>query len=128
MKPNLATASSFWSAWEEKVKADRQNFAKSPLYVEQMSQTPQEFQAVAETVTLLGQIDPDGKTRDAQFGGRLVETCLGPVTRMWLDSNIEYHFLKRHLPTLAYSRVLDIGAGYGRFAATLAQFVLSTYC
>jgi len=125
MKPNLATASSFWSAWEDKVKADRQNFAKSPLYVEQMSQTPQEFQAVAETVTLLGQIDPDGKTRDAQFGGRLVETCLGPVTRMWLDSNIEYHFLKRHLPTLAYSRVLDIGAGYGRFAATLAQFVLS---
>jgi len=124
-KPNLATSSAFWSAWAEKVKADRHNFAKSPLYVEQDSQFPEEYQAVAETVTLMGQVDPDGKTRDAQFGGRLVDTCLGPVTRMWLDSNIEYHFLKRHLPTLASSRVLDIGAGYGRFAATLSQFVPS---
>lgn len=123
MKPNLATASTFWQTWADKVKADRRNFAKSPLYVEQDSQTDEEYRQVAHTVALLGQIDPDGKTRDAQFGGRLVETCLGPVTRMWLDSNIEYHFLKKHLPTLSSARVLDIGAGYGRFAVSLEPFV-----
>lgn len=117
-----------WQEWQKRVEAALPNFAASPLYVEQDRQPEEEFRRVAEQVKRWGPIDEDGRTRDAQFGGRLVETCLGPVTRMWLDSNVEVHFLYRHLPDLARKRVLDIGAGYGRLAVALEDHVTAIAC
>lgn len=117
-----------WQEWQKRVEAALPNFAASPLYVEQDRQPEEEFRRVAEQVKRWGLIDEDGRTRDAQFGGRLVETCLGPVTRMWLDSNVEVHFLYRHLPDLDRKWVLDIGAGYGRLAVALEDHVQVVSC
>jgi SAM-dependent methyltransferase len=73
-------------------------------------------------------VDATGKTRDAEFGARVVETALGGVTRMWLDGNVEIDFLRRNLPGLERLRVLDIGAGYGRLAVMLRPFVKEYTC
>lgn len=117
-----------WEGWQERVRAALPNFAKSPIYVEQDSQSEEEIREVAEEVKRLGAIDIEGRDRDAAFGGRLVDTCFGPVTRMWLDSNIEYHFLKRHLPFLGGIRLIDIGGGYGRFVATASIMGARCFC
>jgi len=119
-----------WQEWQEKVKASRPNFCASPIYVEQDVQTPEEFERAAEYVAQrpLGQLDLSGKTRDAAFGGRVVTTkACGPVTRMWLDSNVEMDFLRRHLHTLVWD-FLDIGAGYGRLAASMTPYCSSFTC
>lgn len=117
-----------WEQWQKKVEAALPDFATSPIYVEQNRQPEEEFRRVAEQVNRWGPVDEDGRTRDARFGGRLVETCLGPVTRMWLDSNVEVHFLYRHLPYLDKKQVLDIGAGYGRLAVAIEDHVESITC
>lgn len=122
-------AGGMWEHWQEKVvRPALPNFAANPIYVEQKSQPEEEFRAIAEQVKFMGPFNEEAKDRDAQFGGRLVDTCLGPVTRMWLDSNIETHFLYRHLPTLETARVLDIGSGYGRFAVAIEEHVGSVTC
>ena len=130
MKPAalMSLKRGMWEKWEAKVKSALPNFAANPVYVEQNSQSEEEFRAVAEVVRDLGPIDEKGKDRDAAFGGRLVETCLGKVTRMWLDSNIEIHFVMRHLPKLEKLRVLDIGAGYGRLAVSFSPMCDSYTC
>ena len=117
-----------WKDWQENVKRGLPNFAADALFVEQNSIKPERFCEVAEQVIKNGVIDVPGMTRDVQFGGRAVETRIGPVTRMWLDSNIEYDFLRRNIPNLKQQKVLDIGAGYGRLAVTLAPFVAEFTC
>jgi SAM-dependent methyltransferase len=118
-----------WESWQQKVQEALPFFARCPIYVEQNSLSREQFETVARYVKDQGPIDMDGRARDAEFGGRVVNTPLGPVTRMWLDSNVEFAFLRRHLgPTLGVPRVLDIGAGYGRFAVTIAPHVKSVTC
>jgi hypothetical protein len=63
-------------------------------------------------------------TEDTAFGGYTVRTSTGKlVSRDLLDSIIQFYFLDRAL-SLTNRRnfqVLDIGAGYGRFAHRLAE-------
>ena len=115
-----------WSEWEKEVRANRKQFAKSPLFVWQ-GNTDAEYEEAAKYVESIGPIDLAGKTRDAEFGARVVKTSVGEVTRQWLDSNVEVSFLKRNL-NLAPLRVLDIGAGYGRLASAINPFVKAVTC
>lgn len=126
-----------WKDWQAKVEAELPNFAKCPLYVAQGHIKQERFEEVAtQVVPMLANYDTDllalnlgGRTRDAEFGARVVNTAsLGDVTRMWLDSNVEIDFLRRHVPDLGEQKVLDIGAGYGRLAVSLSPFVAEMTC
>lgn len=117
-----------WEDWQEIVRHSLPNFAASPIYVQQRSQTQDDFEIAAEYVASRPIADPDGRTRDAEFGAIVRQTrALGSVTRMWLDSNVETDFLRRHVD-LAKQITLDIGAGYGRLAVALAPMVSRYYC
>lgn len=116
----LNLAGGMWETWQSKVAASLPNFAAHPVFLDQ-SQSPAEYQSVADYVftETRGQLDPEGMLRDAEFGARVVETTHGKLTRAWLDSCVETLFLGRHMPENFGARILDIGAGYGRLAATL---------
>lgn len=119
---------SMWEDWQNVVKNSLPNFCASPIYVQQRSQTDADFERAAKQVAQAGIIDHHGKLRDEQFGAIVRETeALGRVTRMWIDSNVEIGFLRRHLD-LAAMTVLDIGAGYGRLAVPLSSFVAKYHC
>src|SRR4051812_46164096 len=91
--PNLAQLA-MWTTWQDKVKAHRHQFAANTIYVEQNSPTEAEFEEVARWVERRYVIDIHGRERDVNHGARVVVTQpFGPVTRMWLDSNVEYNFL-----------------------------------
>jgi hypothetical protein len=120
--------SGMWQKWQEKIEAGLPNFCASPLYHDQENFTDEDYRALAYEIKNLELCDEDGKDRDAEFGGRLVETCLGQVTRMWLEAQVEIDFLRRHLPSLSDCSVLDIGAGYGRLAVILAPLVRDYTC
>ncbi len=112
-----------WQEWQETVKAALPNFAANPIYVEQNSVPEERFRELAEKIpTDLAELIL-GRNRDAEFGARTVETCRGPVTRMWLESCAELEFLSRYMPPeLDHTpRILDIGAGYGRLAVAITE-------
>lgn len=113
-----------WKDWQKTVRDALPNFAKHPIYVDQ-GQSVEEFQKIADYVfaKTQGNLDPDGMLRDAEFGARVVETTHGKLTRMWLDSCVEIEFLGRHMPSEAGSNIIDIGAGYGRLAASFAFLI-----
>lgn len=111
---------SMWETWQNTVKAALPNFAANPIYVEQ-GRPVEEFQSVADRVFSKEVYDPDGRLRDVEFGARVVNTTYGDVTRMWLDSNLEIDFLQRHLGITKSTKILDIGAGYGRLAVPLSR-------
>jgi SAM-dependent methyltransferase len=116
-----------WAQWQEVVRQSRPLFCKDRVYVAQAEYLP-EFEEVAEYVMTHNPVDLDGRIRDAEFGGLVgVTKAAGPVTRMWLDSNIEIDFLRRHLG-LRHVKVLDVGAGYGRLAAAMWELVDAYYC
>ncbi len=118
-----------WQEWQETVKAALPKFAANPIFVEQNSVPEERFRELAEKVILMEPYDPDGMTRDAEFGARVVDTCLGPVTRMWLESMVEIDFILRHLPEQSkFTRVLDIGAGYGRLAVPMTNVFSQVAC
>ena len=134
MKPTLYEKLSdlaMWSVWQDTVKAAGLSFAKHPIYVAQDTDDA-DYERVARAVASCF-VDLDGKVRDKRFGARVVNTAaLGEVTRMWLESNVEIDFLRRHTPPHSFplGHVLDIGAGYGRLAVTLAKSGMadSVYC
>ncbi len=129
MNPIDEKSPGMWASWQETVRASMPNFARCPIFVEQNSVSVEKFREVAKQVQATGEIDIGGKTRDREFGARVVETCLGDVTRMWLDGNIEIDFLFRNLPKdFSTLRVLDIGAGYGRLAVMLKPLVQTMAC
>lgn len=62
----------------------------------------------------------DAFTEDGALGCTVAVAAEGKtVSRDLLDSVVEIGFLERHLVGLSCARVLDIGAGYGRFAHRL---------
>lgn len=130
MKAALANlgAVAYWDgAWQERVARALPNFCTNPLYVEQDSPSVDEFDRVADG--LLGVVDEFGQLRDAEFGARVVNSCrFGPLTRMWLDAQVEVDFLRRHVGELSGLDVLDIGAGYGRLAVMLGPMVRQYLC
>lgn len=117
-----------WKNWSDVVKKGLPNFAADALYATQNNLSVGRFEEVAKQVMAFGPVDMDGRNRDEEFGARMVETCLGRVNRMWLDSNVEIDFLKRHLPNLSGLSALDIGAGYGRLAVMLQPCVKEMTC
>jgi SAM-dependent methyltransferase len=120
------TELAYWETWQAQVAAALPNFARQGVFVEQDSVDPDE---VAAVVTSLGAPeDVAGTVRDVPYGGRPFGTAIGPVTRMWVDGNVEIGFLRRALGSLGTLDVLDIGAGYGRLAVMLAPLVRSYTC
>ncbi len=117
-----------WTDWQDRVKAALPNFAANTIYVEQDSVPEVRYCDLAETISKRPIIDPAGKIRDAEFGARVILTCLGPVTRMWLESEVEIDFLKRNFPSLPQLKAIDIGAGYGRLAVPLSSIVSEMSC
>jgi SAM-dependent methyltransferase len=117
-----------WQNWQQTVRDAYPKFAKCPIYVEQNSVPEARFEKLACEIFLHGSTDAAGKLRDAEYGARVVMTSLGPVTRMWLESNVEIHFLQKYLPNLKAFNVLDIGAGYGRLAVPLSKCAGSVTC
>ena len=118
----------FWQNWQQKVVEAGEMFAGNQIFVEQQSQTYEEFEETALAVAGQSMVfDWDGATRDKAHGARVVTTAaLGPVTRQWLDSNVEIDFLMRH--GVERPRVLDIGAGYGRLAVSYAPLCEEYVC
>lgn len=110
----------YWKKWQETVIKAMPNFAANYLYLAQGYERG-EYERVAEVLWNRGHRASPACTKDAEYGAMVVETkALGPVTRSFLDSEIELDFLGRHVDIKAPMYVLDVGAGYGRFAAALA--------
>jgi SAM-dependent methyltransferase len=111
---------SFWGAWEEQI--DLRLFRGEDEYVSQAYYrgTKRRYeltQAYVEATDDYGLLDV--LTDDNRFGAKTFELVPGRVvTRDLLDSVLELGFLLRELAWTRHSavRVLDIGAGYGRFA------------
>lgn len=120
-----------WQGWQKRVTESIPFFARCPIFV---SQTESEDLYCEQANKLSTIVDlPEGKTRDEEFGARVVSTnALGKVTRQWLDGVVEYDFLQRSIASqglkLAEQSVLDVGAGYGRLAAILSPYVLEYTC
>ena len=118
-----------WATWHQKAVGCISNFASEAVYVTQNSYSEERFCEVAKEVAAFGPVDLGGKSRDAEFGARVVNTVLGGVTRMWLDGNVEIEFIRRNMPGfLQGASVLDIGAGYGRLAVMMRPFVKEYAC
>lgn len=117
-----------WESWQETAKAALPNFAQCPIFVEQRSVPEEKYRELAEKVKGFPGSDDEGKMRDAEFGARVVDTCLGPVNRMWLEAQTEIDFLFRNLRGFEGASVLDIGAGYGRLAVPLSEVVCDVTC
>ncbi len=119
-------ALAMWTAWQDKVKAVLPFYARSPVYVDQAQVSAQDLRAVVSALDPV--YDLPGRTRDLPHGASAFLSSWGPVTRQWVDGNVEIDFLARHVPVMAHQDVLDIGAGYGRLAVMLEPHVLSYTC
>lgn len=118
-----------WDKWQQMVVAAGDQYAQSPVFVEQYSQKPEEFEEVANWIESWAEppFDFYGRLRDVNHGARFVPTNeWGPVTRQWLDSNTELWFLDKH--KMLKQNILDIGAGYGRLAVSAAPYVKEYWC
>jgi hypothetical protein len=123
------SALGMWEEWQKKASASISKFATEAVYATQNSYSEERFKEVAKEVAAFGPVDVVfGRTRDAEFGARVVETELGGVTRMWLDGNVEIDFIRRNIPNMERLRVLDIGAGYGRLAVMMRPLVKEYTC
>lgn len=116
----------YWETWQRRVEAVLPHFASQGAYVEQASVDPLEVMDIVHSLKVVE--DPEGRTRDIAHGGRGFLTPSGPVTRMWVDGNVEIGFLRRTVPEFQSLDVLDIGAGYGRLAVMLAPLVQTYIC
>ena len=131
MNPLIAAVKNLamWDKWQEMVALAGDQYAKSPVFVEQDSQTAEEFDQVADWIGRwdIPAFDRFGRLRDVSHGARFVHTkTFGPLTRQWLDSNTELWFLNKH--GLLRHNILDIGAGYGRLAVSAAPYVHDYWC
>jgi SAM-dependent methyltransferase len=117
---NTRFAHSFWNSWEKHVNLLK--FRGEDNYVSQayFRQNPRRYElsfAYVETTDDLGLLNL--LEEDPLFGVKLWEFVPGkPVSRDLLDSILEIAFLQKALGVQFQDRlrVLDIGAGYGRFA------------
>lgn len=130
MKASDLAQLQMWDDWQRTVEAALPMYAKCPIYLEQNSVKIEDAERVAESIFRNFPIDLRGRTRDIKHGARALGTTWGEVTRAWLDSNVEWDFVRRHLKntTSGIYDVLDVGAGYGRLAVSVQDFVNSYTC
>ncbi len=111
----------YWQRWQNTVIKSLPNFAADYVYLAQTYDLSAYERAAERVRKQLGHQCPATGFRDAEHGAMVVETkALGPVTRSFLDSEIELEFLGKYVDLDNLSTALDIGAGYGRFAVALA--------
>jgi len=128
LDPKALSGLHMWEDWQKTVEAALPNFAANPIYVEQLSPSDKEFDRVAKEVSE-HVIHYEARLRDVEFGGVARDTtAFGPVTRMWLDANIELDFLLTHFPFSSDKKVLEVGAGYGRLAVIGRAFFARWAC
>lgn len=124
----IKTPHSFWS--EQAARIDLDNFRGHYQYLSQAPSFP--YDSIVKFIRsneycekLYGALEEDGA-----FGCVTAEVDGKIVSRDLLDSVMEINSLKMMLGArLEHLRVLDIGAGYGRFAHRLSAFSeFKTYC
>jgi 16S rRNA G1207 methylase RsmC len=107
----------FWQSWANNVREALPNFRAELIYLAQLSGTtkPEHYQNtvdyirdVQEFKALLGD--------DDSYGNLQVMTSAGLVSRDLIDSIMEIRFLEQNNVINGEMGILDIGAGYGRFA------------
>jgi putative sugar O-methyltransferase len=117
---NAQLAHSFWNSWEKHVNLTRfrgEDDYVSQAYFRQNNRRYELTYAYIEATDSLGLLDK--LSEDDLFGVKLWEFVPGRrVSRDLLDSIMEIAFLKQAMGFGFEDRlrVLDIGAGYGRFA------------
>lgn len=119
------TELAYWATWQDMVTRALPHFAAQGVYVEQDSVDPTEVERVVRALDHYE--DLPGRIRDKLHGARVFSTRIGPVTRMWVDANVEIAYLRERC-SLATSDVLEVGAGYGRLAVMLAPHVHAYAC
>lgn len=111
-----------WAEWAKEVEAAYPNYAADKIFVDQSMPDSQYKHLASQISNWPMRYDEAGKDRDAAYGARVVDTCLGGVTRQWLDNNVERAFIEANATgDLSGKVVLDIGAGYGRFGSCLPE-------
>lgn len=107
---------SFWR--EHSKKIDLENFRCESAYLSQAYGTEKEYWATLGYAAAVGEKYLNIFTEDTLFGVVSFQIGGRTVTRDLLDSVLEISFLERKLGSefLSSVKVLDIGAGYGRFA------------
>jgi len=113
---------SMWRTWPERV--DLQNFRREGDYLAQLDYGMSE-QKYWATLGYVGAVDDQNYlslfSEDDLFGVVSFLIAGRRITRDLLDSVLEINFLRAHLGAAMADglEVLDIGAGYGRFAHRL---------
>ena len=108
----------FWALWEK--RSDCSAFRRESDYLAQLDYGGS-LQAFKDTYLYLRGVAPDLLDLfedDDAFGAITLDIDGKVVTRDLLDSVAEIHFLRTqlYLQPGAALRILDVGAGYGRFA------------
>ena len=121
----------FWTTWANDVRAALPKFRGDKIYLSQ--DLPKENYlnayeyAVRNDALNLYSIFTD----DDSYGNSGYTMCDRFITRDLLDSVLEINFLAKHLGWTAESSpvILDIGAGYGRFAKRVTEATMGEcYC
>jgi 2-polyprenyl-3-methyl-5-hydroxy-6-metoxy-1,4-benzoquinol methylase len=118
-KGHPATSDEVWNSEKVRRLVDASSYRSHNMYVWQTSITPESIRVAYDYHT---QNDPLGALQkldeDGSFGARTFNTEGKMVSRDLLDSISELNFLERELGISSWPRlnILDIGAGYGRFA------------
>lgn len=114
---------SMWETWPDRVSDEL--FRREGDYLAQMSgtATEQKYRNTVEYIRYRGFWMYGVLEDDDAFGAIALDIDGRKITRDLLDSILELSFLKNHLgfDRLAKFTVLDIGAGYGRFAHRLTE-------
>jgi putative sugar O-methyltransferase len=119
-----------WSTWQDLVKCNLGDgdpqVAKNHLFVRQESPNDVDYEKVAKLAfdIPLHEAVKKFQSLDGNYGALMIPTSFGVVNRMWLDAIIETDFISRHCDD--YSRILEIGAGYGRLALLLPEMLRVT--
>jgi len=120
---------SMWETWPDRV--DLQNFRRDGDYLGQLENTDAaKYRKTFDYVAAADRCDYLIRFReDELFGVVSFEIGGRPITRDLLDSVLEISFLRRVLGLMRSDevKVLDVGAGYGRFAHRFTAAFPSSY-
>ena len=114
-----------WAKWPDRI--DLKTFRSDGDYLSQNASVEDYHATYDYVVAHDGAGYLSGFTEDDLFGVHAVPIDGRLVTRDLLDSVLEMNFLRRHLGPMDGFKVLDIGAGYGRFAHRFTAAIPDSY-